>query len=134
MYSTYENVLISGDFNAQEGEKCLDTFFYQHGLKSLNKEATCCSNTNNLSCIDLILINSPCSFFNTETYFVGLSDCHSLVLSVFKATFSKTGPEEMMHMDFKNFDEEIFNEEFRTNVSSETVHGYTRFEKNFLAM
>ena len=30
VYSTYEKVLITGDFNAQEGEKCLDTFLYQH--------------------------------------------------------------------------------------------------------
>ena len=51
VYSTDEKVLITGDFNAQEGEKCFDTFLYQHELKSLNKEAT-------------------------ETYFTGLSDCH----------------------------------------------------------
>ena len=41
LYSTYEKVSIARDFNAQEGEKCLDTFLYQHELKSLNKEATC---------------------------------------------------------------------------------------------
>ena len=29
VYSTYEKVLITGDFNAQEREKCLDTFLYQ---------------------------------------------------------------------------------------------------------
>ena len=87
VYSTYEKVLITGDFNAQEGEKCLDTFLYQHELKSLNKEATCYKNPNKPSCIDLILTNSPRSFFNTETYFTGLSDCHKLVLSVFKTTF-----------------------------------------------
>ena len=41
VYSNYEKVLLTGDFNAQEGERCLDTFLYQHKLKSLNKEATC---------------------------------------------------------------------------------------------
>ena len=82
-------VLITGDFNAQEGQKCLDTFLYQHELKSLNKEATCYKNTNKPSCIDLILTNRPRSFFNTETYFAGLSDCHKLVVSVFKAKFLK---------------------------------------------
>ena len=46
--------MISGDFNAQEGEKCLNTFLYQHELKSLNKEATCYRIPNNQSCIDLI--------------------------------------------------------------------------------
>ena len=82
----------SGDFNAQKEEKSLDTFLYQHELKSLNKEATCYKNSSKPSCIDLILINSPRSFFNTKTCFTGVSDCHKLVLSVFKATFSKTGP------------------------------------------
>ena len=96
--------MITGDFNAQEGEKCLDTFLYQHELKSLNKEATYYKNPNKPSCIDLILTNSPRSFFNTVTYFTGLSDCHKLVLSVFKTTFSKTRPKEMMYRDYKNFD------------------------------
>ena len=98
VYSTYEKDTyeITGDFNAQEGEKCLDTFLYKHEIKSLNKEATYYKNPNKRSCIDLILTNSPRSFFNTETYFTGLSDCHKLVLSVFKITFSKTGPKEMM--------------------------------------
>ena len=41
VYSTYEKILITGDLNAEEGGKYLDTFLYQHELKSLNKEATC---------------------------------------------------------------------------------------------
>ena len=82
VYSTYENILITGDFNAQEGEKCLDIFLYQHELKSLNKEATCYKNPNKPRCIDLILTNSPSSFFNIEIYFTvftGLSDCQKLI-------------------------------------------------------
>ena len=82
VYSTYEKVLITGDFNAQEGEKCLDTFLYQHELKSFNKEATC---------------------YKKAT-------CYKLVLSVFKTTFSKTGPKAMMCRDYKNFDQNIFSQ------------------------
>ena len=75
---------------------------------------------------------SPSGFFNTETYLTGLSDCHKLVIFVFKTTFSKTGPEEMMYKDFKKFDEEIFNQELRTSFSSETaVHDYASFEGDF---
>ena len=57
VYSTYEKVSITGDFNAQEGEKCLDTFSYQHQLKSLNKKATCYKNR-----IDLKLTYTPLAF------------------------------------------------------------------------
>ena len=32
VYSTYEKVLITGDFNAQDEQKCLDTYLYQHEL------------------------------------------------------------------------------------------------------
>ena len=44
VYSVDEKVLIIEDFIALEREKCLDSFLYQHELKSLNNEATCYSN------------------------------------------------------------------------------------------
>ena len=124
----------SGDFNAQKEEKSLDTFLCQHELKSLNKEATCYKNSSKPSCIDLILINSPRSFFSTKTCFTGLSGCHKLVLSVFKATFSKTGPKEMIYRDYKSCDQDIFSQELWTSVSSETVLDYNSFEENFLGV
>ena len=65
--------------------------------KSLSKEATCCKKPDKPGCTEIILTNSTRSFFNTETCFTGLSDCHKLVLSVFKRTFSKTGPKEIVY-------------------------------------
>ena len=67
--SSYEKVLITGDINAQEREKCRNTFLYQHELKSFNKEATCYRNPNKPRCIDLMLTGSRRSFFSTKTYF-----------------------------------------------------------------
>ena len=64
---------------------------------TLNKEATCFKKTDKPGCIEIILTNSTRSFFNTETCFTGLSDCHKLVLSVLKRTFSKTGPKEIVY-------------------------------------
>ena len=111
VYSTYEKVLITGDFNAQEGKNYLDTFciknMYQNELKSLNKEATCHRNPNKRICMEHILRNSLRSFFSTEIYFTGPSDCHKLVLSVFKTTFSKAEPKEMMYRDYKTFHQEV---------------------------
>ena len=34
----------------------------------------------------------------------------------------------MMYWDYKNFDQDIFNQEICTGLSSETVLDYTRFE------
>ena len=83
VYATYKKVLLTGDFHTQEGEKGLDIYLYQNELKSLNKESTCFRDPNNLSCIDLILTNGPCSFFNTKSYFTRPSDCQKSVLLVF---------------------------------------------------
>ena len=124
--------MITGDFNPKEGEKYLDTFLYQHELKSLSKEANCYKNPNKPNCTDLILTDSPHSFFNTKSYFTGLSDCYKLALSVFKTTFSKTEPKEMMYRDSKNFDQDIFSQELCKSLSSETVLlDYNNFEENF---
>ena len=78
-YSNYGNILLVGDFDAQIGQTCLDTFLHQHELKNVKKEPTCYKNSENPSCIDFILTNNPRSFFKTSTLFTGLSDFHKLV-------------------------------------------------------
>ena len=35
----------------------------------------------------------------------------------------------MMHRDFKNFDQEIFSQELRKNLSSEVVHDYNSLKR-----
>ena len=106
VYSNYENILLVGDFNAQIGETCLDTFLYQHELKNVNEEPTCYKNSENPSCIDFILISNPRSFFKTSMLFTGLSDFHKLVVSVFKTTFCESKPKEITYRNVKNFEEE----------------------------
>ena len=128
----FDKLLITGDFNAQVGDKCSETFLYQHELESFNNKATCYRNPNQPSCIDPILTNSLRNFFNTETYFTGTPDCHKLVLFVSKPTFSKVVPKEMMYRDYKNFDRDIFSQELCTSLSSETVLDCNSFEENFL--
>ena len=132
VYSNYENILLIGDFNAQIGETHLDTFLYQHELANINKEPTCYKNSENPSCIDFILSNRPKSFFKTNTVFTGLSDFHKLVLSVFKTTFPKSKPKEITYRNFKNFSEENFNQELRTNLGERCVKNYVSFENFFL--
>ena len=94
---------------------------YQHNLQSTNKEPLCHKNPNNPSCIDLFLTNSPRSFYQTETFFTGLSDFHKLVLSIFKTTFTKSRAKEIIHRDFKKFNEQCFNNDLRTELSSKSI-------------
>ena len=105
VYSTYEKVILVGGFNSRISENCIDNFMYQHNLQSINKEPLCYKNPNNPSCIDLFLINSPRSFYQTETFFTGLPNFHRLVLSIFKTTFTKSKAKEIIYQDFKKFNE-----------------------------
>ena len=121
VYSNYENILLVGDFNAQISEAYLDTFFYQHALETVNKEPTCYKDSENSSCVDFIFTNNPRSFFKTNTFFTGLSDCHKLFSSVFKTTFCKSKPKEITDRNFKNFEEESFNQELRNNLINNNI-------------
>ena len=50
--------------------------------------------------IDLFLTNSPKRYYQTETFFTGLSDFYNLVLKIFKTTFAKSKAKEIMYQDF----------------------------------
>ena len=63
IYCSYKKIVLTGDFNAQEGQSLLDSFSYQHELYCINKNPTCCKNTNNPSNLDLILTNCSKTFF-----------------------------------------------------------------------
>ena len=79
--STYENLALLGDFNAESEEESISEFL---NLKNLVKQSTCCKNPNKPTCIDLILANCPRSFQNTDTFETGLSDFHKLTFTVLK--------------------------------------------------
>ena len=97
----------------------------------MNKEPTCYKNSENPSPIDFTLTNNPRSFFKTNTFFTGLPDFHKLVLSVFKTTFCKSKPKEITYRNFKNFEEESFNQELRNNLINNNIESYEFFEKVF---
>ena len=61
-----------------------------------------------------------------------MSDFHKLVLCVFKATFPKSKPKEITYRNFKNFSEENFNQELRTNLRERCVRNYSSLENVFL--
>ena len=39
-----------------------------------------------------------------------------------------------MYRAYKNFDQNVFCQELRTSLSSETIHDYTNFEENILGV
>ena len=63
--SRYENVLITGDFNAQASNISVEDLCDINSLKPLIKEPTYYKNSINPKCIDLMLTNSQRIFQNS---------------------------------------------------------------------
>ena len=53
------------------------------GLECLIKKPTCFQ-PNSTSCIDFILTNKKGFFINSNVFEVGISDCHSLIMSALR--------------------------------------------------
>ena len=113
---TYENIIIIGDININSFDKSnpkfkhLKSFCESNDLSNLIKEPTCFQSENPTS-IDVILTNRPRSFMYTKSVINGLSDCHSLIMTMFKAQMSKLDPIHIKYRNFKDFDEQAFNSE-----------------------
>ena len=63
--SSYENLIIIGDFKVCVEEISMSEFCNTFGLNSLLKDATCYKNPENLSSTDPILTNNQRSFQNS---------------------------------------------------------------------
>ena len=86
-------------------------------LESLVKQKTCFKNTDNSSCIELILTNSPRSFQDSSLFEAGLSDFHKLTITVLKQYFPKPKPKIVKYRDYRNFR----NDEFRAELGNEIL-------------
>ena len=87
----YDKFLLAVDFNAEEGESCLDTFLCDYGPKNIVKDRTCFKNVENPSCIDLFITNSNPLYIvfikviskweepRTGTIFSNFSFCNSVI-------------------------------------------------------
>ena len=111
LYSTtYENILILGDFKVGIEEQHLKAFRDNCNLTSLMKQPTCYKNPSNPTCIDLVLSNTPRSFQSTCVTETGLSDFHLMTLTVMKKSFRKFNPRLINYRSYKNFSNEAFRE------------------------
>ena len=111
IYGNYEKVLLTGDFNSEITEPCMDSFLYQHDVTSLVKAKTCFKSITNPTCIELFLTNSNLSFQHTETVSTGLSGLS--VVTALKTCFSKKKLRELEYRNYKNFKSVLFNEDLK---------------------
>ena len=116
MFDNYDNILLAGDFNAEDDEPCLSNFLYQHDLYNLVKVGTCFKNSSQPTSIDLFLTTENTHFQNTVAVCSGISDFHKIVQTVLKTSFDKNKPCEILYKGYKNFNSESFNEDLQNII------------------
>ena len=109
IHSYYDKIWLTGDFNVEIYDYYLESFLYQHELKSLVKQKTCFKSISNPSCVDWFLTNNALSFQSTETVSTGLPGFHKLVPTILKTSIVKNKPRETQYRNYKYFDSKKFN-------------------------
>ena len=127
----YDNYIISGDFNMEPSDSILKTFMQSHNLFNLIKSNTCFKGRG--SCIDLILTNQKFCFKNSSTFETGLSDHHHLIYSMLKTTFKKEDSKRLIYRDYKNFNNEYFQNDLKNGLSK-CPKNYESFENVFVTV
>ena len=55
-------------------------------------------------------------------------------MSVFKKTFTKSKPNEIVYRNYEKFNENNFNQDLHNRISSEQLKDFASFEKIFLSI
>ena len=55
-------------------------------------------------------------------------------MSVFKKTFTKSKPNEIVYRNYEKFNENNFNQDLHNQISSEQLKDFASFEKIFLSI
>ena len=62
----------------------------------------------------------------TSTSFsTDLSDFHKMDVTALKGSFSKAHPKEMLHRDYKNFEQDKLKHEFKNRIQNESIECYS---------
>ena len=106
--STYDKIILLGDFNTEIDEQHMQSFCDNYSLKSLIRQPTCYKNFGKPTCIDLILTNMPRSFQGTCVIKSGLSGFHLMTLTVMRKNFKKIKPRIINYRSYNNFSNEYY--------------------------
>ena len=128
--STYDKIMLLGDFNTEIDEQHMQSFCDNYSLKSLIRQLTCYKNFEKTTCIDLILTNMPLSFQGTCVIETGLSDFHLTNLTVMRKKFKKIKPRIINYRSHNNFSNEYSRKYLFNELKRETfVNNDQGFEK-----
>ena len=114
----------------------MQEFCDMYNLENLIKEPTCFKNPNNPSSIDVMLTNRSDSFQNSMTIETGLSDHHTMTITVLKIYFKKKGPISINYRNYKFFDEIQFRNDLIEQLTLFDIEymGYDDFKDIFMSV
>ena len=118
-----------GDFNSEEKSENISNFLDTYSLRNLIKVPTCFKSDSPRS-IDLMLTTEIKSFRNSTAIETGLSDFHSMIMTVLKDGYIKRSPKIVMYRDYRNFDVQSFRKGLQENLGAhQNSHfDYSAFE------
>ena len=124
-------MILLDDFKVNIGDPWVEFFCNSYRFRSLIKDPTCFKNSENRSCIDLILTSNPYSFHNSCAIEIGLSDFHEIIIIVKKTTFQKMKPKIVLYRDYIKFSNDNFRKKLLMNLSMESIGTNTNSLENF---
>ena len=124
-------MILLDDFKVNIGDPWVEFFCNSYRFRSLIKDPTCFKNSENPSCIDLILTSNSYSFHNSCAIEIGLSDFHEIIIIVKKTTFQKMKPKIVLYRDYIKFSNDNFRKKLLMNLSMESIGTNTNSLENF---
>ena len=100
--TTYENIVILGDFNNVTTSVEISSFMADYCLYSLINTPTCFKSVNG-RCIDLILTNKKHSFQKSQSFETGVSDHHHMIYTMLKSTYIHIPRKKLFIAAIKHF-------------------------------
>ena len=132
--SSYDNILLLGDFNVEMSDENMIDFCDMYNLKNLIDEPTCYKSALNPSSIDVMLTNRKRCFHGSMAIETGLSDHHKMTITVLKTYVKKGEPVTINYRNYKNFNNIIFREQlvYELQGIDKAIINYDDFKMCFM--
>ena len=128
----YERLPFLGDFNAGMEDSSIKVFCSNYNLTCMMNKPTRYKNPDKPTCIDLILANCPRSFQNSGVIETGLSDFHTMIVTVMKTSYRKIESRVITYRDYNSFSNEGFRESLLENIKGKSSENSDKSFSNFI--
>ena len=123
--------MLIGDFNLTINNKRIQNVMTTFDLECLIKKPTCFQSSNP-TCVDLILTSKKEFVKNTDVIEVGISNNHSLTVTVLKSLLLKGNAKTKLYRDCDSFIIDHFKEDLDNNLKNNSITEYSHFQNVFL--